>query len=368
MSTLSHPASSGTARTRQYPDHELTSKCAHNDGCRLPLNDHSSHQNHAGESASQGSSSWLMEVQFGGHRHPRPSRSPIGFQETHGAIVRLAFRTRHGCLENQPSTICNWRARVTALRQLILCAHTLASTNRFTLSPHAVHSAQKNVVAGRCRWCSWNPGPSRLRMLDFGQFDFGFGQLAEIELAEAEVEQMVFALFLLFFLVFSFCFCLSFAFFCFFFVFFLILLFLFFLFSFYVCPKNMNPEPRTPNPEPSAGQPSAGQPSGGQPSAGQPSAGPWASHDNPRTPNVHISGKHHQREGEKNDNCGGRGKKKREILGPPPFGAPPFGAPLFVVPKFNIQKFNIQKLAEVEIGRSRNWLKSKLAKVKIGRS
>ena len=26
-------------------------------------------------------------------------------------------------------------------------------------------------------------------------------------------------------------------------------------------------------------------------------------------------------------NCGGRGKKKREILGPPPFGAPPFEAP-----------------------------------------
>ena len=41
------------------------------------------------------------------------------------------------------------------------------------------------------------------------------------------------------------------------------------------------------------------------------------------------------KEGEKNENCGGRGIKKREILGPPPFGAPlflgsgppPFGAP-----------------------------------------
>ena len=52
--------------------------------------------------------------------------------------------------------------------------------------------------------------------------------------------------------------------------------------------------------------------------------------------------------GRKNENCGGRGTKKREILGPPPFGAPPLGAPPFVV-----QKFNIQKLAEVEIGRSR---------------
>ena len=90
-------------------------------------------------------------------------------------------------------------------------------------------------------------------------------------------------------------------------------------------------------------------------------------HDSPRTPNVHISGprrfKHHQnstkktkREEKRIKNCGGRGKKKREILGPhpsghhssgphpsgphnfgpslfwvwpPPFGAPPFGAPPF---------------------------------------
>ena len=69
-----------------------------------------------------------------------------------------------------------------------------------------------------------------------------------------------------------------------------------------------------------------------------------ASHDNPRTPNVHISGprrfKHHQnstkgppRERRKKENCGGRGKES-EMLGPPPFGAPtlrgpPFGAPPF---------------------------------------
>ena len=32
----------------------------------------------------------------------------------------------------------------------------------------------------------------------------------------------------------------------------------------------------------------------------------------------------------KNENCGGRGKKKRENLGLPPFGAPTFGAPLFL--------------------------------------
>ena len=130
--------------------------------------------------------------------------------------------------------------------------------------------------------------------------------------------------------------------------------------------------------------PSAGQPSAGQPSAGQPSAGPRASHDNLRTPNVHISGprrfKHHQREGEKNDNCGRRGKKKREILGPPPFGAPPFGAPPFGAPPFGAStlqgptlccpKIQHPEVGRSRIGRSRNWPKSKkkLAEVEIGRS
>ena len=49
-----------------------------------------------------------------------------------------------------------------------------------------------------------------------------------------------------------------------------------------------------------------------------------ASHDNPRTPNVHISGprrfKHHQnstkgpqKERKKKENCGGRGKKERNF-------------------------------------------------------
>ena len=69
-----------------------------------------------------------------------------------------------------------------------------------------------------------------------------------------------------------------------------------------------------------------------------------ASHDSPRTPNVHFQGwrfKHHpnstkgpQREGEKKENCGGRGQKKRDILGPTlrgttfsRFGLPPFGGP-----------------------------------------
>ena len=36
------------------------------------------------------------------------------------------------------------------------------------------------------------------------------------------------------------------------------------------------------------------------------------------------------RETQKERNDGGKGKKKREILGLPPFGAPPFGAPLFL--------------------------------------
>ena len=72
--------------------------------------------------------------------------------------MRLALRTRYGCLENQPSTICNWRAPATALRQLILHANTLA-----TCFHQEIHSPpKKNVVGGRCRWCSWNPRPSRL--------------------------------------------------------------------------------------------------------------------------------------------------------------------------------------------------------------
>ena len=90
-----------------------------------------------------------------------------------------------------------------------------------------------------------------------------------------------------------------------------------------------------------------------------------ASHDSPRTPNVHISGprrfKHHQnftkrppREGRKKEKCGRRGKKKSakfwashpsghhfvQVWSPPlraplflglvptPSGPPPFGAPL----------------------------------------
>ena len=70
-----------------------------------------------------------------------------------------------------------------------------------------------------------------------------------------------------------------------------------------------------------------------------------ASHDSPRTPNVHISGprrfKHHQNptkdpKKRRKENCGGRRKNKARNFGPPPFRTPPFKAPHNVVPKFNI--------------------------------
>ena len=152
----------------------------------------------------------------------------------------------------------------------------------------------------------------------------------------------------------------------------------------------------------------------GQFDFGQLQTGPLGfAHDSPRTPNVHISRprrfKHHQNSTQKPQERERRRKlwrksekKKREILGPPPFGAPPFGAhfflglgpppfgpppfgappfwafgappfgapffgaPLFLwLPKFNIQKLAEVELAEVEIGRSRNWPKSKLAEVEL---
>ena len=85
-----------------------------------------------------------------------------------------------------------------------------------------------------------------------------------------------------------------------------------------------------------------------------------------------------------------RREKKREILGPPPFGAPPFGAPPFWAPHFWAPPFGaplflgwastfwappfegptlcrpkIQhpKIGRNRIGRSRNWPKSKLAEL-----
>ena len=70
-----------------------------------------------------------------------------------------------------------------------------------------------------------------------------------------------------------------------------------------------------------------------------------ASHDSPRTSNVHISGprrfKQHQNStqgpqerGRRMQIVAGGGKKKREILGSPPFWAPPFWAPPFGAPLF----------------------------------
>ena len=46
-----------------------------------------------------------------------------------------------------------------------------------------------------------------------------------------------------------------------------------------------------------------------------------------RDPQNFTKGPHRERR--KKENCGGRGKKKREILGLPPFWAPPFWAPPF---------------------------------------
>ena len=71
-------------------------------------------------------------------------------------------------------------------------------------------------------------------------------------------------------------------------------------------------------------------------------SGPPGFHTTAREPKrAHLSAwrfKHHQnstrrppeRE-EKNEFCGGTGRKKREILGTPPFGPPPFGAHFFWV-------------------------------------
>ena len=92
---------------------------------------------------------------------------------------------------------------------------------------------------------------------------------------------------------------------------------------------------------------------------------------------------HHQnstkgprREGEKNENNGGRGKTKREIFGPPhPAGPPPFGPPPFGAhpsghhpsghhpsgPTFWASPFGLHPSAT-----SQNWPKSKLAEVDMG--
>ena len=136
-----------------------------------------------------------------------------------------------------------------------------------------------------------------------------------------------------------------------------------------------------------------------------------ATHDNPRTPNVHISGprrfKHHQnstkgpqeRERRKKIVAGG-GKKERNFgpptlrghpsgphpsgpppfWAPPPFEAPPFWAPLLGSPPFlglglhpsgphpsRPHTMSSQNLTSKNWPKS-NWPKSKLAEVEIGRS
>ena len=96
--------------------------------------------------------------------------------------------------------------------------------------------------------------------------------------------------------------------------------------------------------------------------------------------------KHHQnstkgptREGEKNESCGReREEEERNFGPPPPFGAPPFGASPFVAPGFATSHFPGlglrdptfcgPKIQHPKIGRSRNWPKSKLAEIEIGRS
>ena len=79
------------------------------------------------------------------------------------------------------------------------------------------------------------------------------------------------------------------------------------------------------------------------------------SHDSPRTPNVHISGhlrfktppKFHEktpRETQKQRNGGGKGKKKREILGLPPFEAHPSGSLLGKTLKLKLAKVGLAKV------------------------
>ena len=84
------------------------------------------------------------------------------------------------------------------------------------------------------------------------------------------------------------------------------------------------------------------------------------------------------RDGEKNENCGGRGKKKARNFGPHPSGPHPSGPPLFLglglhpsgpnplwSKNSTLKNWPKSKLAEVEIGRTRkkSWPKTKLAEV-----
>ena len=115
---------------------------------------------------------------------------------------------------------------------------------------------------------------------------------------------------------------------------------------------------------------------------------PGLAHCGPRTPKCTFEGpgtsnttkipRKDPREGRKNEFCGGRGEKHAKflvphLLGPPPFwaphpsGLPTLGSGLPTLRGTTLCRPNIQhpKLAEVEIGPSRNWSKSKK---KAGRS
>ena len=84
------------------------------------------------------------------------------------------------------------------------------------------------------------------------------------------------------------------------------------------------------------------------------------------------------RETQKERNGGGRGKKKREILGLPPFGAPPFGAPPFGAGLAEVGQLRLAKvgqiflakvgLAKVGIGQSRPIRMAKVGLAKVGLS
>ena len=66
--------------------------------------------------------------------------------------------------------------------------------------------------------------------------------------------------------------------------------------------------------------------------------------------------------GRKNENCGGRGEKKSEILGSTLLGSTLLGSTL-LAPTLCRPKIQHPKNDRNRIGRSRNWPKSKLAEV-----
>ena len=72
-------------------------------------------------------------------------------------------------------------------------------------------------------------------------------------------------------------------------------------------------------------------------------------------------------------NGGGKGKKKREILGPPPFGAPPFGASLFLglgPPPFEAPPFEagLAKVGQLKLAKVGQIFLAKVELAKVGLS